>query len=263
MSQSGRDQFNNPVAGAALSWKLDKHGDLIESVSVATGTDGTGFARWTAATSTGARTLQVRSGDVQPLVLDTSVSPGPPVAILRPVATRSIGDRGRHPPDPGAGCRSIRQRRAWRRAAAGCIRRLYGQADTSASLRCRDNPRVQAGVRPRGTLRDQCQDLPATHARGTYHRVGKVCCQTQVADSETRCGYQQRALRSNDDGRLWRPSDTCHRSRLGQHQSLLAIACAKPMVLPCPPRSGVKPSLASSVAMMAARRRWACSGNAR
>ena len=98
MSQSGRDQFNNPVAGAALSWKLDKHGDLIESVSVATGTDGTGSARWTAATSTGARTLQVRSGDVQPLVLNTSVSPGPPVAILlrsdplQPGVSATVGD---------------------------------------------------------------------------------------------------------------------------------------------------------------------------
>ena len=42
-----------------------------------------------------------------------------------------------------------------------------------------------------------------------------------------------------------------------------AIAFAKPIVLPSPPKSGVSESLASKVAMMAPRRRLACSGKAR
>ena len=93
-----RDQFNNPVPGAALSWRLDDHGGLIESASATTAADGTGSARWTAATSTGPHTLEVRSGDLPPLVLTTSVGAGIPVAIklssdpLQPGASATVGD---------------------------------------------------------------------------------------------------------------------------------------------------------------------------
>ena len=93
-----RDQFNNPVPGAALSWKPDDLGGLIEFASVTTAADGTGTARWTAATSTGAHTLEVRSGDLPPLVLNTSIIPGPPVAIqlrsdpLQIGASATVGD---------------------------------------------------------------------------------------------------------------------------------------------------------------------------
>lgn len=76
-----RDQFNNPVPGATLSWVVGELGGSIESATTITGADGTGSARWIAGTTTGPQTLEVQSGDLPPLVLTTLVSAGPPSTI--------------------------------------------------------------------------------------------------------------------------------------------------------------------------------------
>lgn len=94
------DQFNNPVSGAALAWKLDARSGTIESSSAITATDGTGSARWIAGTTAGPQTLEVRSGDLPPLVLNTKVNTGPPATIQLnieplpdPAASATVGDR--------------------------------------------------------------------------------------------------------------------------------------------------------------------------
>ncbi len=59
------DQFNNPVAGAALAWKLGwARSGSIESASAITAADGTGSARWIASATAGPQSLEVRSGDL-------------------------------------------------------------------------------------------------------------------------------------------------------------------------------------------------------
>ncbi len=94
-----RDQFNNPVPAAALSWAVGELGGSIESATTASGADGTGSARWVAGTAMGPQTLEVHSGDLPPLVLTTQVTAGPPAAVTiraNPLfeqgTTASIGD---------------------------------------------------------------------------------------------------------------------------------------------------------------------------
>ncbi len=77
-----RDQFKNPVAGAALAWTLNEHSGSLELASATTAADGTGSARWTASAIAGTQTLEVHSGDLPPVVLHAQVTAGPAASIL-------------------------------------------------------------------------------------------------------------------------------------------------------------------------------------